>query len=436
MSAQLAGNNFRPMDPTSGQGLSDQMDQKTLPDYANHYLRQVSGSLSINGGRGPGTFRETGNSSSPSMRGPVHKSLVPSTEERWVTVSGDQFETTEWVRTETAFQNGRIQHGEGPTSTRRLDVLIGSQGCILFSSHCQGTSQVSQVHMERPDLRVHLPSLRTLQCSLNFHEVVVAGNGPPTNTRCEADCVSRRHTCDAPVEGVTRTADKHDNPATTVTRIHSESTEVQLDTNSADPIPGVCNRFNTDEALPARREGSRDQSHVSEPLTGMQSNHSTTITVTGKNDSSNTSCSFSPTPVPSTPATQDQVIQKVRVIRQTGDLRSRNNTGLAVVDEPTQDGEWERHQSTSPGYGYRDRCLIDGLGCSLQRCEDRRPVVNPGTTSPHKCTRAKSRYVRSPGVCEEQTECPCPSEDGQHFSPGIRQPDGRNSICHLDRSSL
>ena len=70
------------MDPTSGQGLSDRMDQKTLPDYANHYLCQVSGSLSINGGRGPGTFRETGNSNSPSMRGPVHKSLVPSTEER------------------------------------------------------------------------------------------------------------------------------------------------------------------------------------------------------------------------------------------------------------------------------------------------------------------------------------------------------------------
>ena len=64
-SAQLARNNFRPMDPTSGQGLSDQMDQRALPDYASHYLHQVSRSLSINGGRGPGTFSETGNSSCP-----------------------------------------------------------------------------------------------------------------------------------------------------------------------------------------------------------------------------------------------------------------------------------------------------------------------------------------------------------------------------------
>ena len=190
MSAQMAGNNFRPMDSTSGQGLSEQMDQRALLDYASHYLHQVSRSLLINGGRGPGTFSETGNSSSPSLQGSVHKSLVSSTEERWVTSSDDKFEATEWVCTETTFQNGRIQHGEGLTSTRRLDVLLESQGCIPFGFHCQGTSQIPQVHMERPDLRVHLPPLRTLQCCPNLHEVVAASNGPHMSTGCEADCVS------------------------------------------------------------------------------------------------------------------------------------------------------------------------------------------------------------------------------------------------------
>ena len=86
------------------------------------------------------------------------------------------------------------------------------------------------------------------------------------------------------------------------------SAEIQLDTNSADSIPGVCDRFNTDEALLV---GTGDQSHVSEPLTEMQSTHSAVITITGKNDSSSTICTFSPTPLLSSSATQDQVIQKV-----------------------------------------------------------------------------------------------------------------------------
>ena len=233
-------------------------------------------------------------------------------------------------------------------------MLLGSQGCIPLSLHCQTTPQVPPVHMEQSDVRIHLPALWTRQCPSNFHKVIEASNGTYASTRGEADSIPGRYPGDAPVQGISGTTGEHDFPTSRVSGIHSKSGEVQSNTNSADPVSGLCDRLNVNEVLPTRRESPRDQWYVPESPQATQGVHSTTVPITGQNDGGITSSSVSPTPLPAIATAQDQVIQKVRVIRRTGDPRSGSHTRLAVVERSRNIREWERDQPAEPRPGDRD----------------------------------------------------------------------------------
>ena len=436
MCTQMARNNFGPMGSTSGEGLSDRVGQGTLPDCACYHHCEVSKCFPTGRGRGPGPTCETSSGDGTPLRGSIRKSSVSGTEEGWLTSSSYKFETSQWVRTEAALQDGRIGDGEGPATTRRLDVFLGSQGCVPLCLHCQGASQVPPLHMEWQDLRVHLPTLWTLQCSSNFHKVVEASNGVYASTGDEAHSVPGRHPADAPVQGISGTTSEQDSPIIGISGIHSEPGEIQSNTNTENPVLGLSGGFDINEVLLTRRESPRDQSHVPEPPTATQGDHPSVVSTIGQNDSSSTSSAVSPTPLPPTTAAQDQGIQKVRVIRHTGVPGSRSHTRPAVVERSPSNGEREKYQSTNPGLSDRERRLIDGLGCCLQRSEDWWPVVSPRTTTTYQHTGAEGRYVCSPGLREGQAECSCSSKDGQHLSPGICLSDGGNSIPQLDESSL
>ena len=82
--------------------------------------------------RDPGPTSKKSRSGSSSLQRSIHKLGVSGS---WFLSSCCQFEATEWVQKKHFW----IQDGEGPATTRWLDVFFGSQ---RFSPHLQGASQV------------------------------------------------------------------------------------------------------------------------------------------------------------------------------------------------------------------------------------------------------------------------------------------------------
>ena len=81
-----------------------------------------------------------------------------------------------------------------------------------------------------------------------------------------------------------------------------------------------------------------------------------------------------------------------------------------------------------PGNKYHHGCIPDGLGSTLQRCEDTGLVNRRGEEATHQCTRNESSDVCCPIICQGPAEDTCPSQSGQHNNGSICEQDGRYKI--------
>ena len=81
--------------------------------------------------------------------------------------------------------------------------------------------------------------------------------------------------------------------------------------------------------------------------------------------------------------------------------------------EEFDDREGHDDPGTRPDYG--DGYFTDGMGSSLQRHKDRRPVVPLGEQEPHQLSRTPGSYICSEVVCQEQEGQPHSSQNGRMY---------------------
>ena len=98
--------------------------------------------------------------------------------------------------------------------------------------------------------------------------------------------------------------------------------------------------------------------------------------------------------------------------------------------------EWKRHHTTTSRPGDRDGRILGRLGSCVQWNPDRGTVVSTGTTTAHQCAGVDSRHVCCSGIGEGETECPHPSENGQHIGSIIHEHDGGYSVSQANRSDM
>ena len=65
---------------------------------------------------------------------PVYQLAFPIVEKDFKTC--DQLKAIEHFYLKRTLQDGGCQHDQGPIAIRRLNVLFGSQGCLLCSPNC------------------------------------------------------------------------------------------------------------------------------------------------------------------------------------------------------------------------------------------------------------------------------------------------------------
>ena len=100
----------------------------------------------------------------------------------------------------------------------------------------------------------------------------------------------------------------------------------------------------------------------------------------------------------------------------------------AVVDNPLHELEWvEPHRQEAKRHP-RDRCLLNGMGQSVPRHQDRRSLVQEREGAPHQLPGTPGCIPGLQVLLQRQEKHPCPTKNGQLLSRCIHQENGRDSV--------
>ena len=99
-----------------------------------------------------------------------------------------------------------------------------------------------------------------------------------------------------------------------------------------------------------------------------------------------------------------------------------------MVDRPPQQLEWEECSSSESGLGNGDRHFQVGVGCHLQRNQNRRFLVSAGKRIAHQLLRTPGQGVCGEVICEGDVQCSCTIKNGQPDSGSLHEQDERDSL--------
>lgn len=179
LSPSLGTDHFRSMDIGGGERVPPGVLPPSLPVIPTSHSGQVNPRSTADRGGGEDSSTETGSDQGHPLPRAVCEQNLPGSKERWFFSSSDKLEATECFHSKSPLQDGGDRYAQRLTTSFRLDVFHRSQGCIPFSEHLSGTPPVPSLHLEGDLVRVHLPTLRTMQCSKDFHKVDETRDGLP-----------------------------------------------------------------------------------------------------------------------------------------------------------------------------------------------------------------------------------------------------------------
>ena len=124
-----------------------------------------------------------------------------SPQKRGWSVARSESPPSQSVHSLRTFQNGGDSYAEGSVKKRRLYGQDRPEGCLFHGASMEEPPKVSEVCLERNNVRVCLPALRARKCSQSLHETYEACSRPVTTTLHQTDSLFRRHANNGSVPG-------------------------------------------------------------------------------------------------------------------------------------------------------------------------------------------------------------------------------------------
>ena len=181
------------MDITDSSGVQNPLSQppKAMA-YENHpYKGPHRGSQN-----GTGNCRSVNQGSSEGGRTterPVHIDSVSGAKRKWQLSPCYQSSGPKSFPGKGVIQDGGLADSEVPNTTRGLYDEIGLEGCILCSTNSSLSQEVSEVCVSKQNIRVPVPTIRSVFGSPSLHKSTETSVGYPTFTG-DSDCyLHRRH---------------------------------------------------------------------------------------------------------------------------------------------------------------------------------------------------------------------------------------------------
>ena len=95
-----------------------------------------------------------------------------------------------------ALQNGGHEDTQRATEGERLDGEGGPQRCLLHNSDTHGPSTLPELYSRTKTLPVHMPTFRSIMCTMGIHESDEATGNLSSCYGGENDSLHRRHSSD------------------------------------------------------------------------------------------------------------------------------------------------------------------------------------------------------------------------------------------------
>ena len=125
--------------------------------------------------------------------------------------------------------------------------------------------------------------------------------------------------------------------------------------------------------------------------------------------------------------------QKIKTIRL--EARQMLDHSQPTAGATPLELKWEEPNLPINHPDHNHQCLTPGLGSCLQRQENERIMVTPGTVTSHKLPGTSSSNLGDSDICQGQVRDTGNLEDGQHYSSCVHQQERRDCIPCSIRTS-
>ena len=355
-----------PLDNRKLSGSQARIDRDTSPEKGSRRAPLIPSARSLHGRRNFKASAKGGNypTSTPTSTDVCVQDLS-SAKEGWLPQANSGPSGVKQVYTLGAFQDGRNPSSQGHSTGRGLDGETRPKRRILFSANSPGAQAVPANSMERYDIPIQLPTLRTVVSPEGVHQ-----NHASSDSMAETAGVSDNHLHRRqPHNGVNRGAGPlpsgNSGGAAGSTRVCDKSPQVHPPAMPRATVSGLCHQLEENDNSSATRKAVKNSDAGKR---GSESNLDN-----GKRDSQfgrnsfldGTGHSTSPAILQGTTASKECCHSRSFRPRRTDTDRPTPEGGASVVGGASSSMELSLTLSTREEPLDSNRCVQDGLGCLL-----------------------------------------------------------------------
>ena len=190
-------------------------------------------------------------------------SFYSSNEGGWPT-PGSKFTSSKPVHPLRTFQDGRDTHAPGPSREGRLHGENRPKRCKLYDTGLEKPSEIPSVYLEGNNVRVCMPTFRTVKCPSGVHKVNETCGCSIKETGYSSYYIPGRHTYYGRDRNPSQSTCTDNLQPSGGSRVCDKLSEIQPHPVQKDGISGIFSRFPSTDPCSSSRQNSKSKERVSE----------------------------------------------------------------------------------------------------------------------------------------------------------------------------
>ena len=384
--------------------------------------------LHFNRSGGPNDDHQRSRQTCFSLSRSISEPCLSSPKEGRRAATSNQSEEAESVCRVPAFQVGRHSSLEIPGKEGRFHGETGPQRCLFWGANSKIASQIPPVCLERENLRVPGPTLRSRGRALLLHQTLEARYCISQENRCKNYNLLGQHDFAKPEQSYVIAGLDLAEVALRKSWVHHKLEKVSLGSHTGNSVSGLPDRLGEYGHSTPTREDSEDHSEVPTPclkenntsLKDLRNFRTDDIIITGYSPGTATLSPFTNDPHSRAPGKQ--------IISGKSGTKYRVLTGTEMVDFPDAELEWEINYLSRARFDLDKRCLQKGVGRDPGVKAGSGLVDSRGDQPTYQCAGIERGPVCTENVCPGSAESACPDEIRQQDCSRIYQKKGRNTF--------
>ena len=431
---ELGETDERPRDPANSQRLQDPICIPTPQGPGNISTEVLGEGEHPHSDRAREIASERSSSSSEQLTGSVSRPLVSKTEEGWVSETHLQLEKVEQVCSLPSFQDGGAPGNQELVEQGRMDGEVRLERRILWRHDERDGQKVDEVPMEKPALRVSVPTLRVGMCSKIVHETDEASCSFLTKTRHEANLLSGRFS-DHQFES-RECGNRRQDPGNVAGRsgVRNKCGEVCDNPMSGNRISWNVDKFDIHVAEPPRGQIEENSERVFQFVEPGDSVGTTASGVDREAISGYSGNFAGPAVLQAAPVAPDQITDCESILREHDSSHVTSQNRAEVVVRESETVQWSRDHLPRTRQGPGDGRQHDWMGCIVSGPEGPWTLDRVGEERAHQCSGNASSVVSVENVPPRPKGSACTCPNGQHDNGSTHQQIRGHKIKPLDRA--